>query len=214
MGLSYHLSDKKIVSNNNEKSDCALILKRSLISTRSSEIPSPQLVCDFRLILVRSLFEFGSSTEYNKILFKQPWNFNGVLLIFSRLEGEEHPTNLHLTMVPFWVQIHGLQLRHMTVQIGRMIAKAGEVIDVECALEGVAWGRCFRVRVLIDVTQPLYRGIVVSIGSTKTTVLFQYEKLSDFCYICGMLDHVDKDCQFCLILRCWKTVIVGNLVSG
>lgn len=31
-------------------------------------------------------------------------------------------------------------------------------------------------------------------GQQKTTMLFRYEKLSDFCNICGILDHVDKDC--------------------
>lgn len=47
------------------------------------------------------VFEFGSTTECNRILYKQPWNFNSALLIFSRLEGKERPTDLKLTMVPF-----------------------------------------------------------------------------------------------------------------
>lgn len=59
---------------------------------------------------------------------------------------------------------------------------------------GVAWGRCLRVRVMLDVIVPLIRGTSVVMGGNKTAVLFCYEKLYDFCYFCGRLNHVDKDC--------------------
>lgn len=56
------------------------------------------------------IFEFRSVAECNMIMFKQPWNFNGALLIFNRLDGDKCPSDLMLNLVSFWVQIHGLQL--------------------------------------------------------------------------------------------------------
>lgn len=141
------------------------------------------------------VFEFGNNVDCNRLLAKHRWNFNGALLIFCLLEGDERPADLKLVKVPFWIQIHGLQLRHMTTQVGRVIgSRLGEVLEVESSTGGVAWGRCLRVKVLLDVTRPLCRGSTISTGSIKTKVLFRYEKLSDFCYFCGILDHVDKDC--------------------
>lgn len=56
------------------------------------------------------------------------------------------------------------------------------------------WSRCLRVRVLIDVSKPLMRGSKVKFNGVSTFVLFRYEKLGDFRFVCGKLDHVDKDC--------------------
>lgn len=35
---------------------------------------------------------------------------------------------------------------------------------------------------------------MVTTRAIKSKVLFRYEKLLDSCYICGLSDHVDKDC--------------------
>lgn len=69
------------------------------------------------------IFEFGNTVDCNRILAKRPWNFNGALLIFSHLEGDERRVDLVLKKVSFWVQIHALQLRHMTAQMGRLVSK-------------------------------------------------------------------------------------------
>lgn len=83
----------------------------------------------------------------------------------------------------------------MMENVGCLIGeRLGDVQEVECSLGGVAWGRCLRVRIILDVTKPLCRGTIVNMGYVKTTVLFRYEKLSDFCFIYGIHDHSDKDC--------------------
>lgn len=53
----------------------------------------------------------------------------------------------------------------MTVVVGRKIGeRVGLVQEVECSLGGVAWGRCLRVRVLLDVLVPLCHGTTVVMG--------------------------------------------------
>ena len=53
-----------------------------------------------------------------------------------------------------------------------------------------------KVRVVVDVTRPIYRGRVVTLeNGKKTWVSFKYERLSNLCYWCGRLDHDDKDCE-------------------
>ena len=61
---------------------------------------------------------------------------------------------------------------------------------------GVQWSRCLCVRVRIDVTRRLVRGRKITIegGETKW-VNFKYERLPNFCYRCGLLNHALKDCS-------------------
>ena len=48
----------------------------------------------------------------------------------------------------------------------------------------------------LDVTIPLCRGRLVSIGGDKEVwVSFKYERLPTICYWCGCFDHDDKDCK-------------------
>ena len=52
-----------------------------------------------------------------------------------------------------------------------------------------------RVRVSVDITQPLCRGRVISLDNGKKLwVSFKYERLPNLCYWCGCLTHNDRDC--------------------
>ena len=53
-----------------------------------------------------------------------------------------------------------------------------------------------RVRVTIDISQPLCRGKVVLLDSGKEMwVPFKYERLPSLCFWCGCLSHDDRDCE-------------------
>jgi hypothetical protein len=52
-----------------------------------------------------------------------------------------------------------------------------------------------RIKVRLDITQPLCRGRRVKLGKDNSGwVSFKYERLPNFCYQCGLLTHGDKDC--------------------
>ncbi|XVF08409.1 hypothetical protein REPUB_Repub07fG0001200 [Reevesia pubescens] len=49
----------------------------------------------------------------------------------------------------------------------------------------------------MDVRKELKRGLTVIDGLTNERMLakLKYERLPNFCYHCGMLSHVDKECE-------------------
>lgn len=69
------------------------------------------------------------------------------------------------------------------------------VLDVDVPDSVVQWGKCLCVRVRIDVTRQLVCGrkIIIEGGKPKW-VNFKYERLPNFCYRCGFLNHALKDC--------------------
>lgn len=68
----------------------------------------------------------------------------------------------------------------------------GDVCPTEFSLmEG---GDHLRVRVILDITKPLFRGCKITLeGGNLGWVSFKYERLSSICYWCGCLTHGDKD---------------------
>lgn len=105
------------------------------------------------------IFEFGDPVECNRALFKQPWNFHGSLIAFRRLEEVEHPMDLNLTKVPFWLQLHGLHFNYKTRKTREKVGmKVGQVLEVDIEPGNVAYGLCLRVRVLLNISKPLCRG--------------------------------------------------------
>ncbi|KAK3204432.1 hypothetical protein Dsin_018478 [Dipteronia sinensis] len=57
-------------------------------------------------------------------------------------------------------------------------------------------GRFIRVRVLVDVNNPLKRGLRVAFGKGEEVynVIVCYERLPNFCYYYGLIGHLIRDC--------------------
>ncbi|KAL0444054.1 UNVERIFIED_CONTAM: hypothetical protein Slati_2128100 [Sesamum latifolium] len=61
---------------------------------------------------------------------------------------------------------------------------------------GRSWGDSLRIRVAINVTQPLVRALrVCTPMGDKLVVSFMYEWLQNFCYLCGWLGHISALCE-------------------
>ena len=126
-----------------------------------------------------------------------PWTYKKYLILLREFEGEQVQKDISLWQSPFWVQIHNLPLKSRTRETSKAIgAKLGEVLDVDVAESGVHWGKFLRVRVQIDVTKKIVKGkrIIVE-GGEQRWITFKYERLPNFCYHCGLLNHGLKDCE-------------------
>lgn len=142
------------------------------------------------------LLSFNSEKICDRIMVKQPWNFRGSLIILDKIVGDECPSELILHSVPFWIQIHGLQFRAMNRAVGEELGALFDgALEINYDDIGKTWGKCLRIRALVNVHKPLLRWSNVCINGVYIKILFRYEKLANFCSFCGRLDHMEKACK-------------------
>ena len=80
----------------------------------------------------------------------------------------------------------------MGLSIGGIL---GKVEKVDVGENGLSLGCYLRIKVVVDVSQPLIKGRLVHMGGSDSRwVEFKYERLPVLCYLCDRLDHDEKDC--------------------
>jgi hypothetical protein len=142
------------------------------------------------------LFEFSGNEDKRRVLEGRPWSFDRFVLVLNEFDGKTPPSQMQFRHSPIWVQIHDMPLLCMTKVVGEKIgASLGVLEDVDVAGDGVGWGRCLRIRVIIDLSNPLERGRALSIGGKSVWVSFKYEKLPLFCFHCGRIVHEKQGCS-------------------
>ena len=143
------------------------------------------------------LAEFEDERDKRRVMDMRPWHYEKQLVLLKEFDGEKDPKDMTLKWSPFWVQIYNLPLKSRTRETGRAIgASLGQVLEVDVEDTGVQWGRCLRVKVEIDVTRKLIRGRKINIEKEEARwVQFKYERLPNFCYRCGLLEHDQRECS-------------------
>ena len=144
----------------------------------------------------RVLFSFQTKEDLDRVLLQGPWSFDKYILLLHKLKVGETVSSLTFHEASFWVQIHGLPTLSQTREAGLSIGGIlGKVEKVDVGDNGVNLGCFLRIRVTLDISQPLIRGRMVRMeGSDSRWVEFKYERLPVFCYLCGRLDHDEKEC--------------------
>lgn len=58
------------------------------------------------------------------------------------------------------------------------------------------WGNNIRIKVKLDISRPLKRGFMLNMEGTdkKFWITFRYERIPNFCFNCGRIGHVVKEC--------------------
>ncbi|KAL0456431.1 UNVERIFIED_CONTAM: hypothetical protein Slati_0982300 [Sesamum latifolium] len=105
--------------------------------------------------------------------------------------------HVDLNWCEFYVHIHDLPLSKMNLGIASFIGNSiGKFRDLEMEDSGRAWGSSLCIRVALNVTQPLIRALrVCTTMGDNLVVSFTYERLQNFCYLCGRLGHIDTYCE-------------------
>ncbi|KAL8487062.1 hypothetical protein ACS0TY_023660 [Phlomoides rotata] len=130
------------------------------------------------------------------VLSREPWTFDKNVLLLKELEDGVQPSAVSFQTSTFWVRLYDLPPSTRTYkavhQIGTILA---ETIEIDQAsMEGVT--RSIRLKVRIDFQKPLKRGIRLEIRDKEPIwVEFKYERLPSFCYVCGMLGHMRRECD-------------------
>lgn len=103
---------------------------------------------------------------------------------------------IDLSKAQFCVQLHGMPLAIASpgniVLIGRHM---DTLLEIEPLSDGVACKKIVLLKVELDVSKPLKTGFpFLRHSGTLAKIIFNYEKLSDFCYHYGRIDHTINSC--------------------
>ncbi|KAL0458051.1 UNVERIFIED_CONTAM: hypothetical protein Slati_0432300 [Sesamum latifolium] len=114
------------------------------------------------------------------------------MIILNEVTENDNPTTVELNWCSLYVHIHGLPIRLMTREIAEVIENMlGRFLDSD-HVQG--FGASVRVRVSLDIRRPLQREMRLRIAGNQFMVTLTYERLPNFCYRCGALGHIVRDC--------------------
>ncbi|KAM0874780.1 hypothetical protein ACQ4PT_037230 [Festuca glaucescens] len=140
---------------------------------------------------------FNQALGKNKAVDGGPWKFDNSLLVVEDFQASKNLDEYDFNKIPIWVRIFKLPLGMMSRETGEIIGEEiGEWMEVDGVENGLAMGKYLRVKVRMSITKPIMRGTMVDVDESGRTrwCPFQYEFLPDFCYVCGIIGHLDREC--------------------
>ncbi|KAL0443829.1 UNVERIFIED_CONTAM: hypothetical protein Slati_2105600 [Sesamum latifolium] len=153
---------------------------------------------DFKMIEgERFLLKFFHVLDRDRVLDRCPWAFDKQLLVLAPVDALDDPNSVDLNWCDFHIHIHGLPLGKMTKEVAKCIGnRLGRFKDVDTDQNGEIWGSSVRIRVAIDIRNPLKRALKIrTILGDDHLVTFTYERLPNFCYLCGCMGHLSRQCE-------------------
>ena len=143
------------------------------------------------------LFIFKDEADLEWVIKQSPWTFDKYLVALQKPDEDKSIESMSFNSSPFWVQLHNVPLSFMSNENAEEIGSTiGKVEEVDVPVSGQGYGRFLRVKVKVEIGQPLCRGRLVDLGDRDPIwVAFRYERLPVFCYKCGKLNHDERDCE-------------------
>ncbi|XP_075645092.1 uncharacterized protein LOC142616090 [Castanea sativa] len=75
------------------------------------------------------LFSFEDKEDVDRLLGSEPWSFDKRLVVMQRYDNDRSLEDIKYDQTSFWVQVHGLPLRYITIEAAEKICGGvGEVI--------------------------------------------------------------------------------------
>ncbi|KAL3813153.1 hypothetical protein ACJIZ3_014421 [Penstemon smallii] len=121
----------------------------------------------------RLIFSFKHKLDKRKALEGGPWSFKKRLVVLNSVLPDANPVNIDLRWCEFYVHIMGLPLaKYNKSMVEKICSKLGKLISIQASS-------------FMMISND--RGDLI-------VATFKYERLPNFCYRCGLLDHVFGKC--------------------
>lgn len=143
------------------------------------------------------LFQFFHKEDMRWVLRGGPWSFDNIMVVLDTVNMGEDPAKVELWYLNIWIQIHGLPMGFMTELVGKQLGNFfGDFLEYDTKNNTSIWRDCMRVKIRLDVRKPLKRKKkIVKKDGTEPVVTCKYERLGEFCFLCGMVTHTDRFCR-------------------
>ena len=141
------------------------------------------------------VFEFEDAIDLERVLEFEPWSYDKSLVIFQKTKSVESAPSLEFSVISFWVQLHNVPETSLNQETGEVVGNTiGTTIRVADPEDDGEGREFLRIRVAMNITKPLPRCCKLrSEGKHIGWALLKFERLPNFCYWCGRVDHVEKD---------------------
>lgn len=143
------------------------------------------------------LFQFFRKEDMQWVTNGGPWSFDNAMLALEKVETGENPANISPCFVSIWIQLFNLPMGYMKETVGKQLGNFfGEFLEYDAKNNASIWRECMRVRIKIDVRQPLKRKKkIIKKDGKEFIVECKYERLGEFCFVCGLVSHTDRFCR-------------------
>lgn len=143
------------------------------------------------------LFQFFHKEDMPWVIKGGPWMFDNAMMALEPVAAYENPVHVPLWHVNIWIQIHDLPMGFMTEVVGKQLGNFfGEFLEYDAKNNALIWRECMRLRIRLDVRKPLKRKKkILKRDGKEFTMTCKYERLGEFCFLCGMVTHTERFCR-------------------
>lgn len=123
--------------------------------------------------------------------------FGKDLIIVVDFDGKKRLEEIKFVHSSIWLRASGMPLGMMNLATRQAIGdEVGEFVEMDLDENGSAVGQFLRIKVKLDITKPLMRGVSLMAEKNDKPLWcpIVYEFLPEFCYVCGIIGHTDKTC--------------------
>ncbi|VAI84162.1 hypothetical protein VPH35_127964 [Triticum aestivum] len=134
--------------------------------------------------------------DWKRVMEGGPWQFHRDPVVLVEYDGFTNVADYALNMYPLWARIKGLPdgLTRKKELAEKVAKKVGDPPFTVVVNEGrINPSNFLRVRVFVNVNQPLVRFVPITLKERKKYPV-RCEKLPNFCYYCGCMGHVVEEC--------------------
>ncbi|XBI85862.1 hypothetical protein VPH35_093929 [Triticum aestivum] len=125
--------------------------------------------------------EFATKSDKERVIDGAPWTVGKHAVLLNEFDSKQKPSDFTFKSIMLWARI-------MNPRIFLKLLRSPT---------GMASGDCLRVRVSVDITQPLMRYVTSYSMKLKAfeRYVVKYESLPHYCFSCGILGHSSLECR-------------------
>lgn len=126
-----------------------------------------------------------------------PWSFEHSMLVYHRMLENEDPHMVKLQEADIWVQIYDIPRGCISETVLKSIGDSfGCYVKSDPNNFNNMWKDHVRIRVTMNVDKPLKRRMKLKRDVNNWNwINFKYERLSSFCFVCGIIGHSERECS-------------------
>ncbi|XP_012840835.1 PREDICTED: uncharacterized protein LOC105961138 [Erythranthe guttata] len=144
----------------------------------------------------RFVIKFEHHLDFKHAMSGCPWIMDKHAVALQELHPDDDPTTVDLNHISMVVRLYQIPIRQRNMEMAQQIGNKIGVFMELLAPKQQVYTQHMRVKVRLDVTKTLKRGIYLhTLDGSKEWVSFTYEKLPNFCFLCGIIGHGENKCH-------------------